>query len=77
MLPSGSLEPLAEKATVSGTVPLAGTGLRPDDFRPGAGRARMTRSELAEAAGELTDAGALSLARAYLESQECPSDEIE
>lgn len=36
-------------------VPLAGTGLRPEDFRPGAGRARMTRSELAEAAG-LTEA---------------------
>ena len=29
--------------------PVAGTGLRPDDFRPGAGRVRMTREELAEA----------------------------
>ena len=34
--------------------PIAGTGLRPDDFRPGAGRARMTREELAEAS-ELTE----------------------
>ena len=31
--------------------PVAGTGLRPDDFRPGAGRVRLTRSELAEQAG--------------------------
>ena len=31
--------------------PLAGTGLRPDDFRAGAGRVRMTREELAEASG--------------------------
>ena len=30
-------------------VPVAGTGLRPDDFRPGAGRVRMTREELADA----------------------------
>ena len=30
-------------------VATAGTGLRPDDFRPGAGRVRMTRDELAEA----------------------------
>jgi DNA-binding transcriptional MerR regulator len=29
--------------------PIAGSGLRPDDFRPGAGRVRMTREELAEA----------------------------
>ncbi|HAN71123.1 MAG TPA: MerR family transcriptional regulator [Actinobacteria bacterium] len=29
----------------------AGRGLRPDDFRPGAGRVRMTRAELAEASG--------------------------
>jgi len=28
-----------------------GSGLRPEDFRPGAGRLRMSRSELAEAAG--------------------------
>lgn len=27
---------------------VAGTGLRPDDFRPGAGRVRLTRTELAE-----------------------------
>ena len=31
--------------------PVAGSGLRPDDFRPGAGRVRMTREELAEASG--------------------------
>jgi DNA-binding transcriptional MerR regulator len=36
-------------------VPLAGTGMRPEDFRPGAGRVRLTRSELAEEAG-LTEA---------------------
>ena len=35
--------------------PLAGTGMRPDDFRPGAGRVRMTRGELAQASG-LTEA---------------------
>lgn len=33
----------------------AGSGLRPEDFRPGAGRVRMTRGELAEASG-LTEA---------------------
>lgn len=37
------------------SVPLAGTGMRPEDFRPGAGRVRLTRSELAEEAG-LTEA---------------------
>jgi DNA-binding transcriptional MerR regulator len=35
--------------------PTAGSGLRPEDFRPGAGRVRMTRGELAEACG-LTEA---------------------
>jgi DNA-binding transcriptional MerR regulator len=35
--------------------PIAGSGLRPDDFRPGAGRVRMTREELADACG-LTEA---------------------
>lgn len=30
---------------------VAGSGLRPEDFRPGAGRVRLTREELAEAAG--------------------------
>lgn len=30
------------------TAPVAGTGLRPENFRPGAGRVRMTRTELAE-----------------------------
>ena len=30
------------------SVPLAGTGQRPDDFRPGAGKVRLTRLELAE-----------------------------
>lgn len=29
----------------------AGTGMRPEDFRPGAGRVRLTRGELAEMAG--------------------------
>lgn len=31
--------------------PIAGSGMQPDDFRPGAGRVRMTRGELAEASG--------------------------
>lgn len=35
--------------------PIAGTGMRPEDFRPGAGRVRMTREELAESCG-LTEA---------------------
>ncbi|MBI1350832.1 MAG: MerR family DNA-binding transcriptional regulator [Actinomycetales bacterium] len=35
--------------------PVAGAGLRPEDFRPGAGRVRLTREELAEAS-ELTEA---------------------
>lgn len=30
---------------------VAGTGLRPEDFRPGAGRVRLTRTELAEQVG--------------------------
>ena len=30
---------------------VAGTGLRPQDFRPGAGRVRLTRTELAEQVG--------------------------
>lgn len=34
--------------------PVAGTGLRADDFRPGAGRVRLTRGELAEQV-ELTE----------------------
>ncbi|CAB4950813.1 MAG: MerR family DNA-binding transcriptional regulator [Actinobacteria bacterium] len=33
------------------SAPVAGTGLRPDDFRPGAGRVRLTRAELAEQVG--------------------------
>lgn len=32
-------------------VPVSGSGLRPEDFRPGAGRLRLSRAELAEAAG--------------------------
>ncbi|MDQ5974596.1 MAG: hypothetical protein QG661_1805 [Actinomycetota bacterium] len=36
-------------------IPIAGTGLQPDDFRAGAGRVRMTREELATASG-LTEA---------------------
>jgi len=39
-------EQLTEGADSSGAV--AGTGLRPEDFRPGAGRVRLTRLELAE-----------------------------
>lgn len=31
--------------------PIAGSGLQPEDFRPGAGRVRMTREELADASG--------------------------
>jgi DNA-binding transcriptional MerR regulator len=31
--------------------PLAGAGMNPEDFRPGAGRVRMTREELADASG--------------------------
>jgi DNA-binding transcriptional MerR regulator len=42
-------------AEAAAKAPVAGTGLRPDDFRPGAGRVRMTRAELAEAS-ELTEA---------------------
>ncbi len=34
-----------------GEAPVAGSGLRPEDFRPGAGRVRMTREELADACG--------------------------
>ena len=33
------------------SAPVAGTGLRPDDFRPGAGRVRLTRAELAGQVG--------------------------
>ena len=32
-------------------VPIAGNGMQPEDFRPGAGRVRMTREELADASG--------------------------
>jgi len=42
-------EQLAEPADQTGSV--AGTGLRPEDFRPGAGRVRLTRLELAEQVG--------------------------
>ncbi len=42
-------EQLEEGADES--APVAGTGLRPDDFRPGAGRVRLTRTELAEQVG--------------------------
>ena len=31
--------------------PIAGSGMQPDDFRPGAGRVRMIREELADASG--------------------------
>jgi DNA-binding transcriptional MerR regulator len=36
---------------VDESAPIAGTGLRAHDFRPGAGRVRLTRTELAEQAG--------------------------
>jgi DNA-binding transcriptional MerR regulator len=45
-----SLETGADSADAT-AVAVAGSGLRPEDFRPGAGRARMTREELAEASG--------------------------
>lgn len=45
-----SLETGEEGADTT-AVAVAGSGLRPEDFRPGAGRARMTREELAEASG--------------------------
>lgn len=48
-------EALTDGAEVAGAAPVAGSGLRPDDFRPGAGRVRMTRPELAEAS-ELPEA---------------------
>lgn len=41
-------------------VSVAGGGLNPDDFRPGAGRVRLTRAELAEHAG-LTEAAIAQL----------------
>lgn len=37
--------------TPDGAMSTAGSGLRADDFRPGAGRVRLTRGELAEQAG--------------------------
>jgi DNA-binding transcriptional MerR regulator len=42
-------EHLAEALDEDRPASLVGTGLRPEDFRPGAGRLRMTRGELAEA----------------------------
>jgi len=43
-------EQLADSAE-PGPVAIAGTGLRADDFRAGAGRVRLTRTELAEQVG--------------------------
>ena len=48
-------ETIAEGLPAADATPVAGTGMRPEDFRPGAGRVRMTREELAEAA-DLTEA---------------------
>jgi DNA-binding transcriptional MerR regulator len=48
-------EAIAEGLPAEEVTPVAGTGLRPEDFRPGAGRVRLTREELAEEAG-LTEA---------------------
>lgn len=42
----GGLDPQAAQQA-----PVAGSGMRPDDFRPGAGRVRLTREELAESSG--------------------------
>ncbi len=43
----------SDEAASAATAPVSavGSGMRPEDFRPGAGRVRMTRGELAEAAG--------------------------
>lgn len=46
-------------------VAVAGTGLRADDFRPGAGKIRLTRAELADEAG-LTEAYVAQLESAGL-----------
>lgn len=62
------LKVIREQLTEPGesVVAVAGTGLRPEDFRPGAGRVRLTRAELAEQVGvpetlmaELEDQGLL------------------
>lgn len=45
-------EALDEEAPAPlGNAAAAGTGMRPEDFRPGAGRVRLTREELAQTAG--------------------------
>ncbi len=47
-------------STEPATVSVAGGGLNADDFRPGAGRVRLTRAELAEHAG-LSEAAVVQL----------------
>ena len=42
-------EHLENPSEPEAVTPTAGTGMRADDFRPGAGKVRMTRGELAEA----------------------------
>ncbi len=44
-------EHIAEGAADAEPVAVAGTGMSPADFRPGAGRVRLTRTELAEECG--------------------------
>lgn len=44
-------EQIAEGSAESEPVTVAGTGTNPADFRPGAGRVRLTRTELAEECG--------------------------
>jgi DNA-binding transcriptional MerR regulator len=47
-LPLKVIREQLEEGVDDASVPLAGTGQRPEDFRPGAGRVRLTRVELAE-----------------------------
>jgi len=49
-LPLRVIREQLENPTAS-AAPVAGTGMQADNFRPGAGRVRLTRDELAEAAG--------------------------
>jgi hypothetical protein len=53
-------EHLENPAEPESPTPTAGTGMRADDFRPGAGKVRMTRGELA-AATDLPEATVASL----------------
>jgi DNA-binding transcriptional MerR regulator len=53
-------EHLENPSEPESATPTAGTGMRADDFRPGAGKVRMTRGELAEAT-DLPEATVASL----------------